>query len=121
MAKKILFIQQTAPHGTFAAQEGLEAILMASNYDYDVSLFFRGAGVLQLKNKQEFEGICYKNFTAAYKALSLYDIEKVYIDAQSLSEYGLNLMDLMIKPQLVSAQKIQLLLSSADYDLILTF
>lgn len=93
--KKILFINRSAPYSTARAQEALDALLMASAFNQTVSVLFIDDGVLQLKQSQSPRMIAQKNFTQTFKALSLYDIENVYVEEESLIKRELSQNDLI--------------------------
>jgi len=83
-SKKLLFISRHAPYGSSLAKEALDAILAASAYDQELSLLFMDDGVFQLLQNQEPSHIEQKNFAAMLPALSLYDINNIYVHKESL-------------------------------------
>jgi len=87
-------MNRKAPYGTIYALESLEVVLIAAAFDQDVSLVFADDGVYQLTNNQSTDGIGMKNFSPTYSALGDYDINKIYIEKESLEERGLTLEDL---------------------------
>lgn len=93
--KKFMFVNRKVPYGTVYALESLEVVLISAAFDQDVSLAFVDDGVYQLKNNQSTDGIGMKNFSPTYKALGDYDINKLYIEKESLEERGLSIDDLM--------------------------
>jgi len=92
--KKFMFVNRKAPYGTVYALESLEVVLISAAFDQDVSLVFVDDGVYQLKKNQSTDGIGMKNFSPTYNALGDYDINKIYIEAESMKERGLTLEDL---------------------------
>jgi len=84
LRKKLLFISRHAPYGSSLAKEALDAILAASAYDQELSLLFMDDGVFQLLQAQEPKEIAQKSFAAMLPALSLYDINDVYVHKESL-------------------------------------
>jgi len=72
----------------------LEVVLITAAFDQDVSLTFTDDGVYQLMKGQQTEGIGMKNFSSTYSALGDYEINKIFIDKESLEERGLSLSDL---------------------------
>ena len=56
---------------------------------------FVGDGVFQLKKGQDTSESDMKNFSPAYKALGDYDVNKLYVEKESLEERGLSEEDLM--------------------------
>ena len=89
VTKKFLFVNRSAPYGTIYALESLEVVLISAAFDQDVSLAFVGDGVWQLKKGQQTKGIETKNFSPTYRALEGYDVEKLYVERESLDERGL--------------------------------
>ncbi len=93
--KKFMFVNTKAPYGTVYALESLEVVLISAAFDQDVSLAFCDDGVFQITKNQNTEGSGMKNFSPAYKALGDYDINKLYVEKESLEERGLTLDNLM--------------------------
>ena len=83
-----------APYGTVYALESLEVVLIGAAFEQDVSLAFIGDGVYQLLKGQDTQGIGMKNFSPTYAALGDYDVNKIYVEKESLEERGLSLDDL---------------------------
>ena len=93
--KKFMFVNRKAPYGSVYALESLEVVLVSAAFDQDVSLAFLDDGVYQITKNQDTTGIGQKNFSAAYKALGDYEINKLYVEKESLEERGLTIADLM--------------------------
>lgn len=93
--KKFMFVNRKAPYGTVYALESLEVVLISAAFDQDVSLAFVDDGVYQIKKGQSTDGIGMKNFSPTYKALGDYDINKLYVEKESLAERGMSEDDLM--------------------------
>lgn len=93
--KKFLYMNRRAPHGTIYALESLEVVLIAAAFDQDVSLAFVDDGVYQLKKNQDTAAIGSKNFSSTYKALGDYDINKIYVEKESLEQRGLQIDNLL--------------------------
>ena len=94
--KKFMFVNRKAPHGTIYALESLEVVLITAAFDQDVSLVFLDDGVYQLKKGQQTKGIATKNFSPAYRALEGYDVEKLYVEKESMEARGLREEDLLV-------------------------
>ena len=94
--KKFMFVNRKAPYGTIYALESLEVVLITEDFDQDVSLDFIDDGVYQLKKGQQTKGIEIKNFSPTYRALEGYDIEKLYVEKESLEARGLTEDDLLV-------------------------
>jgi tRNA 2-thiouridine synthesizing protein C len=93
--KKFMFVNTKTPYGTVYALESLEVVLISAAFDQDVSIAFCDDGVFQIANNQKTEASGMKNFSPAYKALGDYDINKLYVEKESLEERGLTLDNLM--------------------------
>jgi tRNA 2-thiouridine synthesizing protein C len=92
--KKFLYVNRKAPYGTVYALESLEVVLIGAAFEQDVSLAFVDDGVYQLMKGQDTAGIGMKNFSPTYSALGDYDINKIYVEKESLEARGLTLDDL---------------------------
>jgi tRNA 2-thiouridine synthesizing protein C len=92
--KKFLYVNRKAPYGTIYAWESLEVVLIGAAFEQDVSLLFMDDGVYQLVKEMDTAGIGMKNFTATYAALGDYEVNKIYVDKDALTERGLALDDL---------------------------
>ena len=94
MSKKFMYMNTKAPYGTVYALESLEVVLIGAAFEQDVSLAFIGDGVYQLAKGQDTTEIGMKNFSPTYAALGDYDVNKIYVEKESLEERGLSLDDL---------------------------
>ena len=92
--KKFLYVNRKAPYGTIYALESLEVVLIGAAFEQDVSLAFLDDGVYQLAKGQATEEIGMKNFSPTYKALGDYDVNKIYVEQESLDARGLTIDDL---------------------------
>lgn len=117
--KKFMFVNRKAPYGTIYALEGLEVVLISAAFDQDVSLAFLDDGVYQLVKGQKTEGIEMKNFSPTYRALEGYDIEKLYVERESLEARGLNEDDLLVDVQVMSAAEMGDMM--AQQDVVISF
>lgn len=113
-AKKFLYVNRKAPYGTIYALESLEVVLISAAFDQDVSLVFMDDGVYQLKKGQQTKGIENKNFSPTYRALDGYDIEKLYVDQESLAARGLTEDDLLVDVTVMSKDQMGKLMETMD-------
>lgn len=93
--KKFLYVNRRPPYGTIYALEALEVVLIAAAFDQDVSLAFLDDGVYQIMKGQDTEAVGMKNFSPTYRALGDYDVNKIYVERESLEERGLTLDHLL--------------------------
>jgi len=117
--KKFMFVNRKAPHGTIYALESLEVVLITAAFDQDVSLVFLDDGVFQLKKTQQTKGIETKNFSPTYRALDGYDVEKLYVEKESLQARGLSEEDLLVDVTVLSAAEMGALMD--EQDVVLSF
>lgn len=117
--KKFLYVNRRQPHGTIYALESLETVLIGAAFDQDVSMLFMDDGVYQLKKDQAPEGLDFKNFSKTYRALEMYDVEKLFVERESLEERGLVQDDLLVDVELIAASEVKALVD--QHDVVLSF
>ena len=117
--KKFMFVNRKAPYGTIYALEGLEVVLISAAFEQDVSLAFVDDGVYELKKGQDTKALGQKNFSPTYRALEGYDIEKLYVERESMEFRGLTEDDLLVDVQIVSAAEMADLL--VEQDVVISF
>jgi len=117
--KKFLYVNRKAPYGTIYALESLEVVLIGAAFEQDVSLVFMDDGVYQLCKGQDTAGVAMKNFSPTYRALEMYDVEKLYVDQASMEARGLTADDLVVDVEVLGSEQIADLM--ADQDVILSF
>ncbi len=93
--KKFMYINRHAPYGSIYALEGLEVVLIGAAFDQDVCMAFIGDGVFQLKKGQDTADTGMKNFSPTYRALGDYEVNRLYVERESLEQRGLAEDDLM--------------------------
>jgi tRNA 2-thiouridine synthesizing protein C len=119
ITKKFLYVNRKPPYGTIYALESLEVVLIGAAFEQDVSMVFMDDGVFEIKKGQDTKGIEMKNFSPTYRALEMYDVEKLYVDKDSLEARGLTEDDLIVPVEVLDAQQLRELMD--DQDVILTF
>jgi tRNA 2-thiouridine synthesizing protein C len=112
--KKFAFINRKAPYGTIYALESLEVVLISAAFDQDVSLVFMDDGVYQLKKGQGTKAVGMKNFSPTYRALEGYDIEKLYVEKESLESRGLTEEDLIVDVEVLTSEELATLMDEQD-------
>ena len=93
--KKFLYVNRKPPHGSIYALESLEVVLIGAAFEQDVTLAFIDDGVYQLLQNQDSSAIATKNFAPTFRALGDYDVNKIYVERESLEMRGLVKDDLM--------------------------
>jgi tRNA 2-thiouridine synthesizing protein C len=112
--KKFMFVNRKAPYGTIYALESLEVVLIGAAFEQDVSLAFVDDGVYQLVKGQNTKGTEMKNFSPTYRALEGYDIEKLYVEKESLAARGLTEDDLVVDVKVLSRAEMADMMESQD-------
>ncbi|MBK9609001.1 MAG: sulfurtransferase complex subunit TusC [Betaproteobacteria bacterium] len=112
--KKFMFVNRKAPYGTIYALEGLEVVLISAAFSQDVSMVFLDDGVYELVKGQQTKGIEIKNFSPTYRALDGYDVEKLYVERESLDARGLTEANLIVPVQVLSAMEMGELMQQQD-------
>jgi tRNA 2-thiouridine synthesizing protein C len=93
--KKFMYVNRKAPYGTIYALESLEVVLIGAAFEQDVCLAFLDDGVYEIAKGQDTKGVGMKNFSPTYNALGDYDVNKIYVEKESLEARGLTLDDLL--------------------------
>jgi tRNA 2-thiouridine synthesizing protein C len=114
VSKKFMFVNRKAPYGSVYALEGLEVVLISAAFDQDVSLAFIDDGVYQLVKGQDTKAAGMKNFSPTYRALEGYDIEKLFVERESLSARGLAETDLLVDVQVLGRDEMAALMDEQD-------
>ena len=117
--KKFCYVNRKAPYGTVYALEALEVVLIGAAFEQDVSVVFMDDGVFQITKGQDTAGIGMKNFSPTYRALEMYDVEKLYVAKESLEARGLTEEDLLVDVEVKSAAELSELME--DQDVLLSF
>ena len=114
VVKRFMYVNRRPPYGTIYALECLEVVLIAAAFDQDVSMVFVDDGVYQLKKDQDTTGIGMKNFSKTYRALDDYDVEKIYVEKESLDKRGLSEDDLIIPVEVVTTEGLREIMAQQD-------
>ena len=117
--KKFMFVNRKAPYGTIYALESLEVVLITATFDQDVSLAFIDDGVFELVKGQDTKAIGIKNHSKTYRALDGYDVEKRFVERESMEARGLGEDDLIVDVEVLSSAEMADLM--AEQDVVLSF
>lgn len=117
--KKFLYVNRKAPYGTVYALESLEVVLIGAAFEQDVTLVFLDDGVYQLTKGQDNSDSGMKNFSPTYRALEMYDVEKLYVGKEALEMRGLTEEDLLVDVEVKTADEIRDLME--EMDVVLSF
>ena len=114
VVKKFMYVNRRAPYGSVYALESLEVVLIGAAFDQDVSVVFADDGVFQLKKGQDTSEVEMKNFSPTYRALEMYDVEKLYVEKESLEARGLTEEDLLVPVEVMTNSEIGKLMEQQD-------
>ena len=119
VVKKFMYVNRRAPHGTVYAQESLEVVLIGAAFDQDVSVVFLDDGVYQIRKDQDTGAIGTKNFSKTFRALEMYDVEKLYVEKESMEARGMTEDDLNVPVEVKTSEEIGRLME--EQDVVLSF
>ncbi len=114
VVKKFMFVNRKAPYGTIYALEILETVLISAAFDQDVSVVFMDDGVYQIKKGQDTKAINVKNFSPTYRALEGYDVEKLFVERESMEARGLEPDDFVVPVEVLSTEELGGLMDQQD-------
>ena len=114
----LAIVNRSAPYGSANGQEALDLALAAASFGQPPSLFFIDDGVYQLVAGQAPELIEAKDYSKTFAALEFYDIEHIYVCAESLLKRGLS-APLCVEVSLLKRAELQRLLNQHQH--ILSF
>ena len=114
VSKQIAVVCRQPPYGSSLAREALDAAMAAAAFDQQVSMIFLGDGVWQLCRYQQSEGIGQRSLEKSLAMLPLYDVDRLYADADALRQRGLNASDLSLPVELLDGDAIAAMLHRQD-------
>lgn len=117
--KSIVVVCRKAPYGETLAREAIDVALAISVFEQKLAIVFTGDGVWQLLKEQNSTEIQTKNQAKQLSALSLYDINDVYIDSEALQKRQLSENDLIIEGKLLPPTSLATVIN--EFDVILSF
>lgn len=113
--KTLFFIVDKPLHGDVKAQEFLDTVLMAAAFDQRVILLFEGKGVFALLENQQPELMGLKNVSPILSALTIYDINDVWVEEEALKSLGIEKNQFVIPAKAVARDEIKRHMSLADH------
>lgn len=113
--KRHLLVLRRSPYGSGLARASVDLALAMGAFEQHVELLFLGEGVLQLIPGQASDGIGVKNVGRALASLPLVDVERVYVDARALAQYGLEPDQLLLPAIAVEGEDLRALLADCDH------
>lgn len=114
VTRTLLFLMRCSPYGWSHALEALESVLVAAVFEQQVRVLFRDDGVWQLVDGQDAGPLGTRTVARVATALPEYDIEDLYVCADSLRARGLTPEDLALPVEPLDAAAQRALLLAAD-------
>ena len=100
-------IIESPPFSTINGKEGVDLALVCAAFDQQINLIFADQGVFHLINSQDGAYIEDKLHDKQLNALEFYDIEKIYVESESLDELNLTKENLIENVSLLSRKTIR--------------
>ncbi|PTQ88298.1 DsrE family protein [Agitococcus lubricus] len=107
----ILYIQHRSPYANLQSQETLDALLVMAAFGQLTRVLFQGDGVWQLVGEHHGHAFARTAISAQLQALDLYEVDEIFVDAQSLASRQLTLDDLTRPVQLIASEQIATFIS----------
>ncbi|MEM0514438.1 sulfurtransferase complex subunit TusC [Pseudoalteromonas sp. YIC-827] len=117
--KHIVVISQQAPYAQQSLKEALDLLLIFAAIDQEVTWLIEGDAVFALAAEQQPKLLGQKDFTKALKMLELYDIDSLYVCAESLTDRGMDDSALILDVKTALTQDKQALLAKATQVVVL--
>ncbi len=117
--KRFMYVNRKAPIGTIYALESLEVVLIGAAFEQDVCMVFLDDGVYQLVKGMDTTELEMKNFSPTYRALEMYDVERLYVSKEAMEERGLTPDDLVVDVEVLDETQMGALME--EQDVILSF
>lgn len=111
--KNYLFILRKPAYSGIYVQETLDVILTTAAFDQSVCLMFLDDAVFHLKAGQS-PPLQTKDTGAMFKVLTLYGIDTLYVEAESLTERGLSANDLFLPVCVIARQSVSQMMAQFD-------
>lgn len=115
---RLMVVFRRAPYGSIYAYEGLETVLIMGAYETDITVLFVDDGVYSIKKGMDTSVMGIKDFSPTFRALESYDIDKIYIDKDSLESRGLSTDDLVIDVKVIDAPEVEKLMEQQQNTLL---
>lgn len=111
----VLAVIRHSPYGSSIARSALDIVLAAGAFEQPVAVLFYGAGVLQLMPNQHGEALGTKSLSKQLAALPLYDIDRIYAEADAMERYGIDSGQVPLPLEVLSAEDVHDLLAHHDH------
>ena len=113
--KTILLVLRHSPYGSSLAKASVDVVLATAAFSQAIDLLFLGDGVLQLMPDQDSRDLGIKNVGRQLSSLPLYDINHVYVDAQAVTRYNMDLSRVPIDTRALDQEEMHRLMVGYDH------
>lgn len=113
--KSVLIVLRHSPYGSSLAKAALDVTLATAAFEQAVDLLFLGDGVLQLLPDQDSRPLGIRNVGRQLASLPLYDINCVYVDAESAKRYNISLLHAPFETRLLDRTAMNRLMVRYDH------
>lgn len=115
MQNSLLVIIKHPPISSERNRDSLDIALACSAFDLPISLLFMGDGILQLRQHNTLNELGVKDISPQIKALSMYDIERIYVRKKDAIRYHIDTDSLALTVEVLDENSAQELLQQADH------
>jgi len=113
--KTVLLVLRHSPYGSSLAKAAVDVALATAAFSQAIDLLFLGDGVLQLLPGQDSRALGMKNVGRQLASMPLYDINRVYVDAQAVTRYNMDLSRAPIETRALDQEEIHRLMVGYDH------
>lgn len=99
--QSLLILVRATPYGSHQSRAALDVVLTAAVFEWEVSVVFLDAGVMQLLAGQDTAGSDLKNIGDMIPALAAYEVDRVCLHRPSARRYGVDDKALVLEPEVV--------------------
>ena len=112
-----LMTLRSTPYGLQAAKESLDVTLVLAAFEQSPGILFIDDGVLQLLPPSHLPS-SYKHIGTILSPLEMYDIHQLWVEQQSLEQFGLLATDLSQTVTVIDRSKVASLYTQYDQHLV---
>ena len=112
-----LMTLRSTPYGLQVAKESLDVALVLSAFEQSPGILFIDEGVLQLLPTSHLPS-SHKHIGKILCALEMYDINQLWVEQQSLDQFGLMATDLSQTVTVIDRSKVASLYAQYDQHLV---
>lgn len=112
---KIAVLVTKLPLQNIEARESMDLIFALAAVDHQVSVIFSGDAVYQLLKADDSAELMVKDFRRSFKLFELYEIDQLYVCAESLKQRYLRVAELTLDLQPLESSELSQLLYTQQH------